>query len=109
VIPLATTRISVLRVADDDAYAEPYTGGDTRRNTVQTGVRAVISRPTGREDTAGGEQAVWDFEMVCDTTDLRHTDTVLDEGTGVIYQIVWVMAYPDEHHEAGIRVVEGEV
>lgn len=109
-IPLSTTTITVLRVADADEYAEPYQGDDTTRRTVQaTGIRAVIDRPGGNEQLAGGEQAVWDFGLVCDPTDLRYTDTVQDESTGIVYRVVWVMTYMADHVEAGLRVVQGEV
>lgn len=109
-IPLSTTTISVLRVAAADDYAEPYQGDDTARRTVAaTGVRAVIDRPTGREQLAGGEQAIWDFGLVCDPVDIDYRDTVKDESTGVVYRVVWVMAYPGEHVEAGLTLVQGEV
>lgn len=113
-IPLATTTIDVLRVAAADDYAEPYSGDDTsRRTTVAQGVRAVIGRPPnragGKEDIAGGEQSVWDFELVCDHTDIRYTDTVKDNHDGSVYRVVWVQSYPQEHTEAGLRIVHGEV
>lgn len=108
-IPLATTTIAVLRAPAGDEYAEPYAGAGTATWTrATTGVRAVIGRPSGREEVAGGEQSVWDFQLVCDPVELRRLDQVEDESTGVVYRVVWLMAYPGLV-EAGLRLVEGEV
>lgn len=109
-IPLATTTITVFRPIDADLDEEPYSGTETTGLLPSTtGVRAVISSPGGREQTAGGEQVIWDFDLVCDLVDLRRTDSVRDDITGILYRVVWFMTYPGEHVEAGLRLVEGEV
>ncbi|MET0415339.1 MAG: hypothetical protein ABW022_04900 [Actinoplanes sp.] len=110
VIPLATTTVTVLR--DTDLDAEPYSGPPTM-SEVASGVRAVISRPTGRntgqEQLGGGEQAVWDFELVMDLTVIDYRDNVRDDSTGIVYQVVWAHMYHGDHTEAGLRLVQGDV
>jgi hypothetical protein len=107
VIPLATTTITVLRSPADQAYEEPY-GGDVPADwdTVATGVRAVIDRPTGREQVAGGEQNRVDLSLVCDRCDLDHLDAVRDDKSGRVYRVVWVLDY-GPHLEGGLQIVSG--
>lgn len=108
-IPLSTTTIAVLRVPPADLDAEPYSGNETSDlQTIARGVAAVIDRPSGREQLAGGEQAVWDFELVCDPVPLLRTDSVQDEQTGAVYRVVWLLSYAGDHVEAGLRIVQGE-
>ncbi len=113
-IPLATTTITVLRVTPADLDAEPYNDDTQRLTQVTTGVRAVVDRPQGRqrEQVAGGEQVVWDFELVCDMCDLNRLDTVRDDTTGMAYRVTWIWSVADginDHIEAGLRFVEGEI
>lgn len=109
-IPLSTVTITVLRppTADDDA--EPYGGSvPAGWDVIATGVPAVIDRPAGTEQLAGGEQSVSQFQLICDPVDLGPLDNVKDDTTGVIYRVVWVMAYAGDHVEAGLRVVRGDI
>lgn len=109
-IPLATTTITVLRPPPEDVDAEPYSGTETTGlQPVAVAVRAVISRPTGREQLAGAEQAIGDLHLVCDLVDLHHLDSVSDDTTGERYRVVWTFTYPGEHTEAGLRRIQGEV
>jgi hypothetical protein len=105
-IPLSTTTISVWRISEVSSYDEPYAGEQetSGRQQITSGVRAVIGRPSGREQVAGGEQSVSDFQLVAD----------LDERTGIDYRVVWAITYPDEFGpgfftEASIRHVEGDI
>lgn len=108
-IPLATTTVTVTEPAAVDLYAEPYAGaGAAARTATAVGVRAVIDPAAGRQQVAGGEQSIWDFDLVCDPAPMTRLAHVVDESTGVDYDVVWVMAYPD-HVEAGLRLVQGEV
>lgn len=109
-IPLATTTITVLRADYNDRYNEPYSGNDnpTSWGSVATGVRAVIDRPTGREQVAGGEQNRVDLSLVCDSCDLNHLDGIRDERTNVTYRVVWVLDY-GSHIEGGLQIVQGVV
>lgn len=87
-IPLATTTITVLRVADDptrDPYDEPPAAAEA-----YTGVRAHIGSATGREQVAGGSQSITDLRLTCDPIDLRHTDQVRDDTTSETFDVVWV-------------------
>lgn len=109
-IPLATTTVTVTEPAGADMYADPYETPAARTVTA-TKVRAVIDPAQSRqqrEQLAGGEQAVWDFNLTCDEVAMSHLARVIDDRTGIDYRVVWVMAYPD-HVEAGLRRVIGEV
>ena len=107
-VPLHTTTIAVLRVAADPAR-DPY---DPKPfpDVIAVGVRAHISTPRGREQTAGGSQEVVEFRLSCDPTDLRHTDQVHDEQTGVAYEVTWARGRQGlglDHIEAGLKQVTG--
>lgn len=109
-IPLSTITITVLRPPTSDADAEPYSGSvPADWQQIATGVAAVLDRPTGNEQLAGGEQSVWDFQLVCDPVDLGPLDNVRDDTTGVVYRVVWVMTYAGDHVEAGLRLVQGDI
>lgn len=108
-IPLSTTKISVLRLPASSDYEEPYAGdNDVQRTPTAQHIRAVIDRPTGTAEIAGGQQNVADYGLKCDYVELTYLDHIQDETTGRIFRITWFLAYPD-HVEAGIRDVEGEV
>lgn len=108
-IPLATTRITVLRAPAADDYAEPYSGNDPAdRVVVASGVRAVVDRPTGREQMAGGEQSTVDMSLVCDRCDIGYRDLVRDERTDLVYRVVWTVDY-GPHIEGGLEFVQGVV
>lgn len=112
-IPLATTTISVLRIKPEDVYDEPY-GGErpTDRDVAASGVRAVIYRPVarsaGREQRAGGEQAIAELDLACDPCGITYLDWIKDDTTGAVYEVIYALAYPGDHEEAGLRLVEGE-
>ena len=103
-IPLASTTITTSRPdpTEDpaDSSAEP--------TVVATGVRAHFSVPRGRTTIAPGEQSVVDMVMGCDPCDLKHTDLVTDDTTGVVYTVVWVVERSGlglDHLEVGVNVV----
>lgn len=108
-LPLHTSRVTVWRVDNHEPYdptPEP--------ESVATGVRAHISTATGGENVAGGSQEVVNFRMSCDQFDggLRHTDTVEDEATGEVYEVVWSVARNGvglDHFQAGLKQVSGVV
>jgi hypothetical protein len=107
-IPLATTTISVER-----ALVDPTRDGyDTKPApaVVVSGVRAHISAPSGTEILAGGSEQRIDRHLDCDSVDLRHYDEVVDEVTGLRYQVVWTESRTGlglDRVEAGLRRVEG--
>jgi hypothetical protein len=109
VIPLSTTTIDILRTPVGDIYDEPYGGTDPGgRDVAATGIRAVIDRPTAREQVAGGEQSIAVLALIADPCDLTHTDLVRDTKTGRIYSVVFVIDY-GSHVEADLRITEGVV
>lgn len=109
-IPLATTTISVLRTPAADVDDEPYGEHDpATRTVVASGVRAVIDRPTGREQVAGGEQNRVDLSLACDPCDIDYRDLIKDEKSGRYYRVVWVLDYHSSHVQGGLQIVQGEV
>lgn len=114
-IPLATTTISVLRLTAAQ-LADPYdnesvdSGPASGFNVVQTGIRAHISAPSGREQVAGGEQADVAFKLAADPCDLDHADRVKDESTGHVFLVDWAFlrtAMGLDHVTAQLRRVSG--
>lgn len=114
-LPHATTTVTVLRAPDADRYAEPYTGADPgARQPAAQGVRAVLDAPGGSEAVAGGEQTVIRFHLLADPCDLRSTDWVRDDTSGLAYRVVWALPLNDmagrpHHVEAAVELVEGLV
>lgn len=97
----ATTTISVLRSSTADAggsidrLADSYSQGSgglptmtLPQGTVARNLRANIGSPGGTEQILGGNQENMSFRMQCDPVDLLPTDQVLDERTGVVYDVV---------------------
>lgn len=113
-IPLATTTVSVLRLPEGTGYDEPYGGPEPgSRTAVTSGLRAVIDYPSGTIQVAGGVQAIEEYRLIADPAPVDYRDLIRDEGTGRVYRITWLIAYPasvapDDHIEAGLRSVEGE-
>lgn len=116
-IPLHTTYITVKRRPADpghDPY-EPYEPGPAGDEVVvASNVRAQISSPSGREVVAGGSQEIVQFSMSCDPVDLKNTDTVLDQTTNEVYQVVWARKRTSvdgslDHTRASLKQVTGLV
>lgn len=106
-IPLSTTTVTVTEPGTADEYAEPYSTPAARSVTAH-GVRAVIDYPGGQEQIAGGEQAIWNFRLICDPVVISRSAQITDDTSGMTYRVEWVMTYP-QHVEAGLRYVEGEI
>lgn len=106
-IPLATTTVTVTEPGTADLWAEPY-GPAGVRTVTASGIRAVIDLAAGTQQVAGGEQAIWDFDLTCDPVPISRLAHVQDDTTGADYRVMSVMTYP-QHVEARLRLVEGEV
>ena len=105
-IPLATTTITVSRVAADPerdpADEQPAA------TPVASGIRAHLSGLTGAENFP--TQEVISRKLICDPTDLEHGDTVHDDTTGLDYQVVYAeqrVGLQMDHTEAGLKKVTG--
>src|SRR5216684_2432430 len=90
-IPLATHLITVKRPPEDpllDAYDQPINYVPYVEH-----VRATIDRyrGTGQLEFVGGQRESMKLFMVCDPVDLQYTDIIMDEATGQIYDIAWVI------------------
>lgn len=108
VIPIATTSVRVERVAVDPTR-DPY-DPKPAPSIVASGIRAHLSAPSGSERLAGGSEQRIDRHLDCDLADVRHYDEVVDEGTGLRYQVVWAESRTGlglDRVEAGLRRVEG--
>jgi len=109
-VPLHTTTISVLRLPADPAR-DPY-DPQPAPEVVASGIHAHISSPSGRERTAGGSQEVVEFRLSCDPVEIRHTDRVQDEQTGMVYEVTWARERQGlrlDHTQAGLKQVAGVV
>lgn len=109
-IPAATTTITVKRVPADGTRD----GYDTlpAAATVAAGVRAHLSSPTAREDRAGGARQVSPVRLICDPVDLTHTDTVVDDLTGLEWTVSGVAVHVGlglDHTTADLQRVDGVV
>lgn len=101
-LPLANTTITVLRsaVSDDtdrDSDGEGYDPAPGRPvatwTPVSTGIRAIISPASAR--TAGpGDTQKTDLVLVCDPTDIKNTDRIVDESNGVEYKVTYSFTSP---------------
>lgn len=121
-IPFATTSITIYRRDEEQMYAEPYSGlkAEDRNVVVAQGIRAVIDVAVGRqagiERNRGGESVRTELRLVADMCDLKHTDQIKDEFSGLVYDISWLVHFPpqgagddDGHVEAGVVNVQGVI
>lgn len=119
-IPLATTTVTVRRpdasTRSGDPYGADYPQGDgtlpnRQGEIVASSVRAVIA-PGGASGTGfGGESEAVTFTLRCDPTDLSYLDTITDESTGQVYEVVWALTTAGVaglgHTVAGLRTLKG--
>lgn len=109
-IPAATTTITVRRAPADD-NRDGYDPLPTAE-TVFAGVRAHLSAPSAREDRAGGSRQTIAARLLCDPVELLHTDTVVDDTTGVEYAVIGVEQHVGlglDHTAAGLQLTSGAV
>jgi hypothetical protein len=107
-IGLATTTITVRRVPGGPVDMD---GPLPAAETVASGVRAHLSTPTGAERIIGGSMETVDRLLGSDPCDLDHADTVTDEGTGLVYTVVFAELSRGlglDHMVAGLRRVTGQ-
>lgn len=105
-IPLATTTFTQRR---PDPDADPY---ETRTVTiVATGIRGHLDSPSGTEQAIGGQlEEISAVALLEPTTDLQHTDELVDETTGNEYRISWVrqrVGLGLDHTKAGVAAFHG--
>lgn len=115
-IPFAPTLITVKRPDPSQDYDEPYQGDAKVWNVVATGIRASIgtfSRTVSATEKAG-TQTIQVLQLTCDIplSGITHLDRVLDEKTGVEYEVHWVfkrLGLGLDHYTAELGRVEGLV
>jgi hypothetical protein len=116
VIPLATTTISVWRVAAD----ETRDGWDAApaRTKVTSGLRAVIgvvgsrgaSPSTVQVDIATGDKVVVEFRLMCDPFDFADDDQIVDDTTSETYILLGIVrqnAFGLDHCDGRMRQISG--
>lgn len=118
-IPLATTTIDVLRDAnaidDDSEYQQlgtVITERGTKLITVARNVRANIGSPSAVPEVlrSGSEQLQIALRMQCDPCEVNHLDSVRDNKTGKVYNVMWVIPRDElgiVYYQVGLRISEG--
>lgn len=109
-IPFATSIGTVTRVedaTDRDPYDPP--SDHPAPTTIASGVRAVISPPTGTARLVGGTRIVYDAKLTCDPTDLQQNDVWIDSGglTWTVLSASQINAIGLRFTAAQLRLVEG--
>lgn len=96
-IRVAPITIKVLRPAENtNKYSD--TGGSKYDTAVVAssdtvfakGVRASIN-PVTSYSTGPGDQLATDLVLMCDPTDIQNKDRIVDESTGVVYDVTYVI------------------
>lgn len=104
-IPTATHSITVRRKAPPTGWGQP----EGEATVLAREVRAVIGNPEGTEQDR--TEGVVTMHLTCDeVVGLDHTCEVLDEATGVVYDVIWALRKPSMlgvHYEGGLQLVTG--
>lgn len=101
-IPFNTTTITVTRASGGDALDRGAPA------TVVSGVRAVVSGPSGSEIVTAGASEIESASLRCDPCDLRHGDTVTDDSTGDVWRVTYArkrVGMGIDHMTAGLVAV----
>lgn len=77
-LPLNTTEISIRRTVETTDWYDGYDADPPSPQVIATGVRAVISPPSGSARLIGGDRIVYNSQLRCDPCDLQAQDTVTD-------------------------------
>lgn len=107
---MANTTVTVTR-ASASATTDNYDGPAPFDTTVVRGLRAVIGALRGSKITTGAEQEDARAALRTDPADIRYTDRVLDESTGVLWDVVFAHARTGlglDHVSGELRLVSGE-
>lgn len=106
-VPLATTTITAQHARED----EP--GEGRTFTTYARRISAHLSAPAGTEEGApGGGSSTVTNDLLCDPIDLRATDRIVDDSTGLLYEVDWVKPRSGlglDHVKAGVHRTEGIV
>lgn len=115
-IPLATTTVTIKGVRPQSAVDPDADGYDTPAAapaTLATEVRASITLPSGTRGSRNADE-IDSYIMRMDNIPdgLNQHDTVLDESTGIEYEVVSALpslpeGYGLEHTKAKLQVVRG--
>jgi hypothetical protein len=114
-IATATTKITIKRLDNIDVSdTDPWERSSEATPLdppfiIATGVRAALDiepfiRSAGSE--APGDTETVSILMSCDPTDMNFRDLVLDETTGVEYEVIWVFQQPGH---AGLGLTQAKL
>lgn len=113
-IPLATTKVTYIRINRADYYdPDEYEADRTpeQRVVLAKNVRAVIS--VNNASTVTGDSQLTVFTLVSDipSTIPNHRDIVIDESTGHEYEVDYLVVNPApqglDHIKAGLKTLNG--
>lgn len=107
-IPLATTAITIVR-EQFDPLADRAAPNPPSPATIATGIRAVISEPSGSNKLSGGDRIVYTAKLTADLCDLQQNDTVVDSD-GTEWRCLWARpkrGFGLDHLVASLRLVTG--
>jgi hypothetical protein len=113
VILFATTQISLKSASQDDLPDSPDDWGgapdpETGYATVARGIRAHLSAPSAQAVFSVESSLVSaTYRLLCDPCDLQDDMRVVDEMTGLEYQVDWALPRPEPlaHVVAGLTRV----
>jgi hypothetical protein len=114
-ILLATTTVGLLAAHEDDVPGDPDDWGGapdptTGYSKVATGIRAHLSAPSAAAAfSSEGSSVTAQYRMIADPCRIEDNMRVVDELTGLQYQVDWSMARgePMAHVIAGLSRTTG--
>lgn len=105
-IPASTTTFTVRTLTE----SEP---GEGRTITATAQVAGTLSSPSGGEVwQAGGGSETVDAVIICDPATIAHTDQLVDDTTGDVWEVSWVrkrIGLGLDHMRLGVNRVTGVV
>lgn len=104
-IPLNTSTITVTRI-EDASTTDPYdpAADHPAPTTIASGVRAVISPPSGTAKLVGGDRVVYEAALRCDTTAILPGDVVVDSGG-----LTWTVLFASQISALGMTFTSGKL
>jgi hypothetical protein len=103
-IPLSTTTISVQRNVAEDMGDDPYDSAPVLQ-LVATGVRAVVTPPSGSARLVGGTRVDYSAQLHCDPVDLEPEDQIIDQCSGLTWTLLWAA----QVNALGLVFTEGQL
>jgi hypothetical protein len=103
-LPLSTTTISVERNVAEQMGRDPY-DSPAQMEVLATGLRAVVTPPTGSAQLVGGTRVAYLAQLHCDPCDLQPEDQITDAMSGLTWTLLWA----SEVKALGLHFTEGQM